>query len=156
MIGRFLFKVIVFALIIAYFSFYDYNKGEHTIPLNESTSLSSLLLHEQLLVKELGLESKDNITEDMIDKLNLAHIKGTLTDITQVYDHIVLAKVKVTNVHHLNIKKDKIISIYFTGHLNDHNLPVINENYLWLIQEIKDEYSFYYVQGGQKGIILTE
>lgn len=155
MIGRLLFKVIVFTLIILFFLYYQSNLDDNNTSQNSSI-VSQLILQEQQIFKELDIETGQAIPYGYIFLHNLPHIEGTLVKLSQKDEQTVLAKVLVKDAYKVNVKPERVVDILYTGSINDSDAPVYDVSYIWLIQKLNNSDTNYFIQGGKHGIVQVK
>lgn len=155
MISRLFLKVLVFAIIVSYFLFYEYRHKDLLLDENSLPQHTTLLVQEQQIFKHTGLKDQQHLTLDIIVHNNIPYIDGQLKELTQLTEYIVLAKVNVLEAHHIKIKENEEIQIIYTGYVSNDNIPFLNKHYRWLINKDKTK-SYYFIQGGTKGILSLE
>lgn len=152
MISRLFLKVLIFAIIVSYFLFYEYRHKDVLLDENSLPQPTTLLVQEQSIFKQFDIKNEQQLTFNTVDNHHIPYIEGELKELTQLTDYIVLAKVTVLDTHGINVKVNEDIHIIYTGYASNDNAPFINKEYRWLIHQDKSK-SYYYIQGGTKGII---
>lgn len=156
MISRLLIKVIIFTLLILFFSFYDFNNEKDKAAQDKVAHVSTLLLQEQQLKKQLQVEEEQPLSLSLINEHNIPYVDGTLLDLKQVTERIVLAKVLVTDVYELELKQNQTITVMYTGAIDDEQSPLVEQHYRWLIKKDEQQEIHYYIQGGLQGILKLD